>query len=98
MSTILLLAPAAYHRIVENGEETTGFYRIAHILIVSSLPPLAVGVCGDFFIVVFKITGKMSLSLAGCLMMLTTFVGLWFGYTLYRRHRPARVRGAAEAK
>jgi hypothetical protein len=98
LSTILLLTPAAYHRIVENGEETTGFYRVAHVLVLSALPPLAIGVCGDFFIIVFKITGKMALSLTGCLIMLAIFVALWFGYTLYRRHRQARLAGAVEAE
>src|SRR5271165_6297038 len=32
LSTVLLLTPAAYHRIVERGEETEHFYRVAHIM------------------------------------------------------------------
>ena len=49
LSTVLLLTPAAYHRIVERGEETEHFYRVAHIMVLCSLPPLAVGICGALF-------------------------------------------------
>jgi hypothetical protein len=42
LSTVLLPTPAAYHRIVEQGEETQHFYRMAHVMIICSLPPLAV--------------------------------------------------------
>jgi hypothetical protein len=38
LSTILLLTPAPYHRIVEQGEETERFYRVASYLVLSSLP------------------------------------------------------------
>src|SRR6202790_4715841 len=38
VSTVLLLTPAAYHRIVEHGEDTEGFCRIANVLVVSSMP------------------------------------------------------------
>jgi hypothetical protein len=49
ISTILLLSPAPYHRIVEGGEETESFYRVASKLMLSALPPMAAGVSADFF-------------------------------------------------
>ena len=98
LSTVLLLTPAPYHRIVEKGEETSHFYVIAHRLVLASLPPLALGVCGDFLVVIYKVSGRFNLSLAGGLSMLAIFVGVWFGYTLFRRQSPARLGGRAEAK
>ena len=89
VSTVLLLTPAAYHRIVEHGEETEGFCRIANVLVVSSMPPLAVGVCGDFFVVIFKMSGSVSGALLASALMLCIFTGLWFGYTYFRRLHPA---------
>ena len=89
ISTVLLLTPAAYHRIVEHGEETEGFCRIANVLVVSSMPPLAVGVCGDFFVVIFKMSGSVSGALLASALMLCVFTGLWFGYTYFRRLHPA---------
>lgn len=84
-STILLLTPAAYHRIVEQGEETESFYRVANNFVVSSLPPMAAGICGDFFVVAYKTTERWGVSLAASLLMMSLFCGLWFGYTLFRR-------------
>lgn len=86
LSTILLLSPAPYHRIVEHGEETDRFYQIANGLILSALPPMAVGIGGDFFVVVYKMTGRWILSAACALFMLSLFGGLWFGYALFRKN------------
>jgi type III secretory pathway component EscS len=87
LSTVLLLTPAAYHRIVEGGEETAHFYRVAHIMVLCSLPPLAVGICGDFVLVVYKITDMRNLSLIAAVLMLSVFGVLWGGYPWLRRNR-----------
>jgi hypothetical protein len=88
VSTIILLTPAAYHRIVENGEETERFYRLAHVMVLCSLAPLALGVCGDFFIVVYKLTDRLDFSLSASVIMLLAFVVMWFGYPWLRRNHP----------
>ena len=88
VSTVLLLTPAAYHRIVENGEETERFYRVANKMVLCSLPPLALGICGDFFLVTYKMTETLSLSIVVVGLMLTVFGGMWFGYTWFCRNRP----------
>jgi hypothetical protein len=88
VSTIILLTPAAYHRIVENGEETERFYRLAHVMVLCSLAPLALGVCGDFFIVVYKLTDRLDFSLSAGAIMLLAFGAMWFGYPWLRRNHP----------
>ena len=88
VSTIILLTPAAYHRIVENGEETERFYRLAHVMVLCSLAPLALGVCGDFFIVVYKLTDRFDFSLSAGAIMLLAFAAMWFGYPWLRRNHP----------
>jgi Family of unknown function (DUF6328) len=92
LSTILLMTPAAFHRIAENGEETDRFYRVTHIMVLGSLPPLALGVCGDLFIVLFKVSSSFVLSVAAGLGMLSLFFGLWFGYTWWCRTRSPQPR------
>jgi Family of unknown function (DUF6328) len=87
LSTVLLLTPAAYHRIVEQGEETERFYRVAHVMVLCSLPPLAAGICGDFVLVVYKMTETRSVSLIAAGLMLSLFGVLWFGYPWFRRNR-----------
>src|ERR1700687_4298009 len=88
VSTIILLTPAAYHRIVENGEETERFYQLTHVMVLWSLPPLALGVCGDFFIVLYKMTDRLDFSLSAGVIMLLAFAAMWFGYPWFRRTHP----------
>jgi hypothetical protein len=40
LSTILLITPAAYHRLVEQGEETEHFHRFASRLVLAAMVPL----------------------------------------------------------
>jgi hypothetical protein len=56
LSTILLMTPAAWHRLVEHGEHTEGFHRFASAMLLAALVPLALGLCGDFYLVADKVT------------------------------------------
>jgi hypothetical protein len=85
LTVILLMTPAAYHRLVEEGEETEHFHRFASIMVVAALIPLALGICGDFYVVLQKVTGSQKFSIVASLLMLIFFYGLWFGLTLYAR-------------
>lgn len=83
----LLIAPAPYHRIVEEGEDTERFHRFASRVLLASLITLALGITGDFFVVVQFATDSTPLALTLSLFMLLFFYGLWFGWTIYRRNR-----------
>jgi Family of unknown function (DUF6328) len=92
LSTILLMTPAAYHRIVEKGEATEHFFRVASAMVLWSLIPLSCGTCGDFFILARKVSGSMLLASAATGVILVCFYGWWFGLSLYRRE----ARGALQ--
>ncbi|MDB6026741.1 MAG: hypothetical protein JWM68_2964 [Verrucomicrobiales bacterium] len=87
LSIILLMTPAAYHRVVEEGEETEYFHKFASRTLLAAMIPLAWSVCGDFFVVLWKVTQNLTLSVSIGALMLVMFYGLWFGYTLYRRNQ-----------
>jgi Family of unknown function (DUF6328) len=87
LSVVLLMTPAAYHRIVEKGEETEHFHRFSSRMLLLAMIPLALGMCGDLFVVVRKITESALAGIISASVMLLFFYGLWFGYTLYRRSR-----------
>jgi Family of unknown function (DUF6328) len=91
LSIILLMAPAAYHRIVERGEDTEHFHSFASWMLLAAMAPLPLGISGDFFVVMRIVTHSISLSLAACFLILVCFYSLWFGYTLYRRRKIAQV-------
>ena len=94
LSIVFLMTPAAYHRIVERGENTERFHRFCGRMLVSAMIPLALGIAGDLFVVARKITASTVFAGAIALAMIMVFFGLWFGYTAYRRRRksPAAVQ------
>jgi hypothetical protein len=85
VSTVLLIAPAAYHRIHEAGEDTEHFHRVASQLMLAALVFLAPGMAGDLFVVIAKVTRSTAeaASIAGFLLL--AFYGLWFGVSWWRR-------------
>jgi hypothetical protein len=85
LTIVLLMTPAAYHRIVERGEETEHFHRFASKILVAALVPLALGLAGDVYVVVQKVTDSQLVSVVSALVILAIFWELWFGLTLYRR-------------
>jgi DMSO reductase anchor subunit len=96
LSIILLMTPAAYHRIVERGEETEHFHKFAGRILVAAMVPLALGVSGDLFVVVRKVTESATSATVSAIVSLLFFYGLWFGFTLYRRSRVDSVRRAVK--
>lgn len=95
LSIVLLMAPAAYHRIVEQGEDTEHFHRLAGRMVLAAMVPLALGIAGDFFVVVRKVAESTGLALAGAGLVLVLFYGLWFGFTLLRRNQRGLSRRTA---
>jgi cytochrome bd-type quinol oxidase subunit 2 len=87
LTVILLMAPAAYHRIVEEGQDTEHFHRIASRFLVAAMIPLGLAICGDLFVVVRKVTESATAAITASALALLFFYGLWFGYTIYRRSR-----------
>jgi hypothetical protein len=85
LSIIFLMTPAAYHRIVEQGEDTEHFHRFAGRALIAAMIPLALGITGDLFVAMRKVTDSAMLAGLAALLSLMTFYGMWFGYTMYRR-------------
>lgn len=85
LAIIFMMTPAAYHRLVEKGEQTEHFHRFASRMMLAAMVPLALGVTGDYFVVARKITESDAVAVGTSVAMLALFYGLWFGYTLYKR-------------
>lgn len=80
LAVILLMTPPAYHRIVEKGEDTDRFHRIANRFVISAMVPLALGITSDFYVVVQKVMHSSAISAAIAGAMLLLFYGCWFLY------------------
>ncbi len=84
LAMILLMTPAPYHRLAERGEDTEHFERVAEKLVLAALPPLALGIAGDVYVVVQIVLGPV----AGIMVALACAAGmvaLWFGVPLAAR-------------
>ncbi len=87
ISTVLLITPAAYHRIVERGDDSEMLHHLTARLLLWAMVFLALGICGDLY-VVSRITGLNDLlSLGLALGMLAFFYGAWFGYAWWKKSR-----------
>jgi hypothetical protein len=94
LSILLLMTPAAYHRIVEQGEETEHFHKVASRLLLASTVPLALGLTGDCFVVVRKVLDSTPAALVAAGLNLLVCLGLWFGLSLVQRSRRTRAVGS----
>jgi Family of unknown function (DUF6328) len=85
LAVLLLMTPAALHRIAFHGEDDKNFFKIGSALVVAASVPLAFGIAGDIAVVFFKVTESMFDALAsGCLSLLV-LLGVWLAYPVWRR-------------
>jgi hypothetical protein len=85
LTVVLLMTPAAFHRIAEAGEDSERLVKVASRCVVGALLPLALAISGDFFVVARKIAGSVTLAAVTSGILLILCLGLWFGYTWFRR-------------
>ncbi len=84
-SIILLMTPAAFHRIVENGEITERFHRFASRMLLAAMAWLALGICSDLVLVVWWVEHSLTWAVLAGVVALALFLGSWFGLTLKLR-------------
>ena len=89
LTMIFLMTPAAYHRIAERGEDTHRLHTVASTLLLAAMVTLPLGICGDVYVVFYKVTNSIQASIVIAIAVLAFFYGTWFGFTTYRRARLA---------
>jgi hypothetical protein len=92
LSIVLLMAPAAYHRIVYKGEDSEEFHRIGSQFVTYSTIPLAVGLAADVFVVGTKIVASELASAIIAIGVLTLLLGCWHGLPRLARWRRGSIR------
>jgi len=85
LAVIFLMAPAAYHRIVERGEDTERFHRFASAMILLALAVLPAGFALDLVVVVRKQSQSEALAAAAGIGTAAFFYLLWFAAMLWIR-------------
>ncbi|MBV9758443.1 MAG: hypothetical protein JO047_15455 [Alphaproteobacteria bacterium] len=90
LAVMLLMAPAAYHRIVYAGEDTEDVNRTGSVFLTAATVPLAFGLAGDVYVVIAKIAGSPAIGLVTAALALLLLLGLWHIYPLVVARRRAR--------
>jgi hypothetical protein len=80
------MAPAAYHRIVEHGDDTERFHTFAGRMVLLALLLLPPGFAGDLYVVLVR-AGFSAAALPVSIATLLLFYGTWFGAMLVLRVR-----------
>ena len=80
----LIMTPAAYHRQAEPQHASERVIRVATRLLLASMPPLAVGICLDFYLVARLVLGAGWVAWLAAGLFLV-FVALWFALPLLGR-------------
>lgn len=97
LSVILMMAPAAFHRISFGGRNTERFVRIGSGFVIASAAPLAIGICGDIYVAVSKALPTSALGAAAALVVAALLAGLWFIQPLILRRRMSKRRARRTA-
>jgi hypothetical protein len=85
LSTVFLMAPAAFHRIVEQGEDTERLHNFSSYMVLGAMAFLALGIAGDVFVVVEKVVHSTQWARLSSGLTLLVFYGGWFGSILFRK-------------
>lgn len=85
LSAILLITPAAYHRIAFKGEDSEEFRIVAARLMLGAMFFLGLGLSGDFFVITLKITRSFAMAFGCSAALLVFFYTLWFAFPIWKR-------------
>lgn len=87
LAIMLLIAPAAYHRIVYEGADVPEFYRIAGRFLLLATIFLALGLSADIQVVTAKITGNEVFANITAIATAMVLFGLWHIWPYWLRIR-----------
>ena len=87
VSTALLLAPAAIHRLAFNGEDDSRFHTIGTRFITAALVPLAMAISVEICVGAWKLTEDGVGSAVAGVLTLLLMLGAWYLVPLAMRKR-----------
>ncbi len=90
LAIVLIMTPAAYHRIVEPGRTSTVFNPLASALVAAAMVPLLMSISLDIYVVTRLTVPAVDpwLGIALSLATFAVYVGLWMVFPYWQRARP----------
>jgi hypothetical protein len=89
LAMILLMAPAAFHRVATDGEPSDHVLRWGTWALLAALAFLSIGLSADLFAVLTRIFDGERDAAAAAVSAEVVMLGLWFAWPLIRRREPS---------
>jgi uncharacterized membrane-anchored protein len=87
LAIVLLIAPAAIHRVTFGGNDDPRLHTIGSVLIALALLPLAFGLSCDLWVSLTKLLGTKTLAAAAAVAGFALLVSLWYVVPLVIRRK-----------
>ncbi len=87
LAAILLMTPAALHRIAFRGQDTEAFLTLGSGFVLTAPIALAFGLAADMLVAIAKATAAMGLAATIAAASFAGLMGLWYGLPLLLRMR-----------
>jgi hypothetical protein len=85
LSVVLLIAPAAVHRLAFSGDDSSRFHQIGAALVTAALIPLSLAIAAEFCIAAWKISATVWISTAAGAITLCFLLTVWYAIPLGAR-------------
>jgi Family of unknown function (DUF6328) len=90
LSMMLLMAPAAFHRLAFNGEDAPAVHRVGSILVTAAVGVLALGLGAEVMVAIGALTGSLEIGVFTAVPVLLVLLGLWYVWPMVIRSRLQR--------
>jgi hypothetical protein len=90
LNVILLMTPAALHRLSFNGEDSRTFVRMGSALVIAAPGFLAAGIAAETFVVLHKVSSNAGWAAMAALASFVVVIGLWYVVPAWLRIRLKR--------
>jgi Family of unknown function (DUF6328) len=87
LTVILLMTPAAIHRITFEGEDTERLHTLGGRFVIAAAVPLGLGISLELYVALVRATQSVALAIVGACAIAALFAGLWFVQPLMLRAR-----------
>jgi Family of unknown function (DUF6328) len=89
-TVVLLMTPAALHRIGFRGEVSEQFLKLGSGFVIAAPAALAVGLAADIYVAIEKATAASTAAASVGAASLVILLGIWFALSLTLRRRQDR--------
>jgi hypothetical protein len=85
LNVIIMMTPAALHRMSFGGEDSARFLRIGSALVISGPAFLAAGIAAEIYVIFIKALDSPPAAIAAAVAVLLTLAGFWFAWPMVLR-------------